>query len=877
MPATAVDLRCEHLSDPIGVDRVAPRLTWIVRSPKRGDAQTAYQVLVASSPAALAADRGDRWDSGRVAATAARAVFAGAMPKARDELFWKVRVFDRAGAAGPWSAPARWEMGFSDKNQWTGRWIARTTALGPQPAPLMRKPFAVRGAVARARLYACGLGYGEFSLNGATLGDALLEPGYTRFDRRALYVAHDVTAALKQGDNVLGAQLGTGWYDVHTLAVWYFEKAPWRSAPKMLCELHLDYADGRHEVVVSDATWTTATGPITYDSIYGGETYDARLERAGWNAPGYDARDWQAASAVDGPPGLLSWEGCPPIRVHDTLKPKTISEPQAGVHLVDLGQNCAGHARITLSNAKPGTTLTLRYGERLNERGLLETAKTGEHMNKTDPPQRFQTDQYVCKGGASETWEARFSYHGGCYIEVTGWPGALTPDMIAMRAHATDSPRTGRFSCSDALVNRIYEATVWAYRANAQSIPTDCPHREKNGWTGDAHLACEFGLATFGSAAFYEKWLDDLHDEQRDDGMLPGIVPSSGWGYEWGNGPAWDSAYPLIAWYLYRATGDSWALARHYDRLKRYVDFMGTRAKDGVIPWGLGDWCGWKAETPVEVTSTAYWYVDALVVAEAAQALGRVDDERRYRELAATIRATFRQRFVRADGGVASDSQCALSCALYQGLLDAGTAAATVAKMVAAVEATNGHIDAGILGAKYLFNALHDAGRDDVAMRVLTRTDQPGWGWWFSQGATTLWEDWKGESSLNHIMYGDVSAWMVKALGGIDQSAESRGYAQLVIDPQAVGGCAWAKAELPTPRGLVSTSWTLAADGAFTLDLTIPPGEPALVYLPSRGAISESDAPLARAEGVIEAKDASARADRRALRVGSGTYRFICR
>nr|MBA3847952.1 family 78 glycoside hydrolase catalytic domain [Planctomycetota bacterium] len=772
--------------------------------------------------------------------------------------------------------PARWEMGFTDKSQWRARWIARTTALGPQPAPMLRKPFAVRGALTRARLYACGLGYGEFALNGATLGDALLEPGYTRFDRRALYVAHDVTAALKQGDNVLGAQLGTGWYDVHTLAVWFFEKAPWRSAPKMLCELHLDYADGRHEVVLSDATWTTTTGPIVYDSIYGGETYDARLERAGWNAPGYDAREWQPAIAVDGPPGLLSWEGCPPIRVHDTLKAKSIREVQPGVHLVDLGQNCAGHARITVSGAKPGTTITLRYGERLNERGLLETAKTGEHMTRTDPPQRFQTDQYLCKGGASETWEARFSYHGGCYVEVSGWPGALTPDMIVLRAHATDSPRTGRFSCSDALVNRIYESTIWSYRANAQSIPTDCPHREKNGWTGDAHLACEFGLATFDSAAFYEKWLDDLHDEQRDDGMLPGIVPSSGWGYEWGNGPAWDSAYPLICWYLYRTTGDAWALTRHYDRLKRYVDFMGTRAVDGVIPWGLGDWLFWKAETPVEVTSTGYWHVDALIVAEAAKLLGKSDDERRYRDLAATIRATFRERFVRADGGVANDSQCALSCALHQGLID-GAKPATVAKVVAAIDATNGHIDAGILGAKYLFNALHDAGRDDVAMRMLTRTEQPGWGWWLGQGATTLWEDWKGESSLNHIMFGDVSAWMVKALAGIDQSPESRGYTAIVIDPQPVGGCSWAKAELPTPRGVIISSWTQGADGAFTLDVTIPPGEPALVYLPERGAITESGKPVAQAEGVAAATDATTRAQRRALRVGSGSYRFVCR
>jgi alpha-L-rhamnosidase len=565
----------------------------------------------------------------------------------------------------------------------------------------------------------------------------------------------------------------------------------------------------------------------------------------------------------------------------DDFAPKNISEPKPGIHLVDMGQNIAGHLRITLSGATPGSQITLRYGERIDANGLLCTAVIGQHISKTDPPQSFQTDRYICKGG-NETWEPRFTYHGGNYVEISGWPasaGALTAQNLRCRVHHDSWQRMGTFACSNQLLNQIYEATLWSYRSNMQSIPTDCPQREKNGWTGDAHLACEQGLYNFASATSYEKWLDDLYDEQRDDGNLPGIVPTAGWGYEWGNGPAWDSAYPLICWYLYHYTGDHRALTRHYDRLKRYVDFLTSRAKDGIIDFGLGDWLPAATETPHAVTSTAYYHVDALIVARAARLLGKTADADAYERLAADIKRAFNAAYYDAKtGSYANGSQTALSCALYQGMVEKQLNAKTFERLVEAVEAKNRHIDTGLLGAKYVLRALSEGGRVDLAYAIAAQRDFPSWGHWIEQGATTLWEDWKGEQSLNHVMFGDIVAWMYKFLAGIDIDPERPGFAHIIIKPHAVGGLTSAEADYDSVRGRIAVSWRKQGD-KFSFDVTVPPGATAVVHLPitDPARVRESGAAIDKAPGVrfVRYDDPRGSDGQRALyAVGSGTYRF---
>ncbi len=649
---SAADLRCEYLADPIGIDAPRPRFSWTLRSDRRAQLQTAYRLLVASRPELLAEGKADIWDSGKVETDrTAQIVYGGPPLRSRQLCYWTVRVWDSQGKPSAYSTPARFEMGILSPEDWGARWIARTLSADYAPAPHFRKEFALRGKPKRARLSACGLGYQDLYVNGSRVGDRFLDPGYTRYDKRVLYATHDVTSLLRPGRNAIGAILGTGWYNVHARAVWGFDRAPWRASPRLILSLWIEYEDGRTEIVGTDRTWKTSTGPIVFDSIYGGETYDARLEKPGWNSPDYDDSAWDPALEVDPPKGRLVAQAMHPIRISETIPPVRVGEPKPGVFVYDFGQNMAGVAQLRISGPA-GTTLTLEYGERLAPDGTLDRAAIAQHMVKTAPPQRFQTDVYVLRGEGEEIWEARFAYHGFQYVQVTGAPGKLSKENLFARFAHSDVPPAGRFACSNELLNAIARCARWSYLSNLYGIPTDCPHREKNGWTGDAHLAAEQGLYTFDAITVYAKWIADLDDEQRkeDDGKrhkgeLPGIVPTSGWGYDWGNGPAWDSAFLLIPWYLYERYGDTRILETHYDGFKLYVDYLTRRADRGIVSIGLGDWSPAKTETPVEVTSTGYYYRDALILSRVAEILGKEEDARAYAKLAASVREAFLKRF----------------------------------------------------------------------------------------------------------------------------------------------------------------------------------------------------------------------------------------
>ncbi len=873
-----VRLRCEYLVNPLGIDAARPRLSWVLESDRRAEVQTAYQVLAAGSAEALAADRGDLWDTGKVASDQSIHVAYGGKPLASAQcVWWKVRVWDRDGRPSAWSEPATWEMGLLSRDDWKANWISavaaqdKATTRPAVPGPLFRRAFTLRKPVRSARAYVCGLGYGELWLNGAKVGDHALDPAYTRYDRRCLYVTYDVTKQLRQGENAAGLMLGNGWFNMHSRCTWDFDKAPWRDAPQAIVQIHVTCDDGTTERIVTDAGWKVAAGPVVYDCIRNGETYDARLEKPGWASPGFDDAGWRAAHVVAGPQGVLAAQMLPPIKVTETIKPVRLTEPRPGVFVFDLGQNIAGWSRLTVEGPA-GARVEMKHGERLHDDGTLTQDRIAAHSKQGD----FQTDTYILKGEGTEVWEPRFVYHGFRYVQVTGFPGRPTTDSLRGQVAHTAFEPTGSFECSNDLLNRIQRATLWSYRGNYHGIPTDCPHREKNGWTGDGHTSAEQAMVNFDNAAAYTKWMDDFHDEQRDSGELPGIVPTSGWGYHWGNGPAWDSAYLLVPWYLYLYDGDTRILERHYDRFKRYVDYLTTKAKDGIVSIGLGDWVPWKDKTPEAVTSTGYYYVDAVIVAKVARMLGRTDDAEKYGALAGRIRKAFNDAFVdRATGKVANGTQTAMSCALYQGLAEPGDRAAILRSLVANIEARDGHIDTGLLGTKYLLRALSDNGRADVAYRVASQKTQPGWGWWIEQGATTLWEDWKGEASLNHIFFGDISGWFYETLAGIRIDPEQPGFKHVIIRPHVVGDLTHVRARTLSIRGMVASEWMLK-DGAFTLAVTIPVNSAATVFVPAADAkqVKEGDAPAAEAEGVqfLRTEDGCA-----VFRTGSGSYRFTVR
>jgi alpha-L-rhamnosidase len=870
-------LTCEYLSNPIGIDAPQPRLSWQLDSDRRSEVQTAYQILVASSESELAQDHGDLLDTGKVSSDSTLHVpYEGKPLAAGLRCFWKVRAWDKNDKPSGWSQPAFWEMGLLSAEDWKGKWICRTADTNSNPAPLLRRAFAIDGKVKRARAYICGLGYYELHINGKKIGDHLLDPGYTRYDKRDLYVTYDVTDSLRKGKNAIGVILGNGWLNVHTLAVWDFHKAPWRAAPKLLMQLQVEFADGRVETIVTDTQWKTITGPIVFDSIYSGQTYDARLEKSGWDTPGYNDSGWSPALLVEGPKGKLAAQMMPPIRADQIIKPTKVTEPRPGIFVFDFGQNFAGFAELHSPKSAKSSPIVLRYSERLGKDGMIDRADIQQHVLKLDTNQAFQSDTYLLDSShASRITHhiPRFSYHGFQYVELTGFRGKPPLDTLRGVFIHSAVPPAGEFECSNPLLNKVWRAARWSYLSNLQGIPTDCPHREKNGWTGDAHLAAEQGLLNFASAPVYTKWINDLADEQRPAGDLPGIVPTSGWGYKWGNGPAWDSAFELIPFYLYQYCNDTRILTEHYEGLKRYVDYLTTKAKDGIVSIGLNDWAPWETKTPAEITSTAYYFRDAQIVALAAKLCGKEEESQKYSDLADSIKAGFNQKFYHGDTGIyGSGSQTALSCALYQGLVDPASREIVLSNLVAAIEKRDGHLDTGILGAKYLLNALLENGRAEVAYRIITQTNQPGWGWWFSQGATTLWEQWNGSDSRNHIMFGDISAWFYKALAGINPDPAAPGFKHIIIKPQVAGNLTFARASYDSVRGRIVSDWKIER-GTFHLTVTIPANTTATVYFPSlvadSAAVKEGNNPAASAEGVrlVSAKGAI-------FEVGSGTYKF---
>jgi alpha-L-rhamnosidase len=833
---TAGNLRCEHLLNPLGLDVNWPRLSWIMSSTGRGERQTAYQILVASSSTNLSQGIGDLWNSGAIVSDQSVLVPYGGQPLISGEAcFWKVRIWDENGNYSSWSPMATWSMGLLNPSDWTAQWIGmhEVTNYPPAPtSPMLRTTFPVSKPIARATAYICGLGYYELQLNGSKVGDHVLDPSYTRYDYHAIYTTYDVTTNLIQGVNGLGVQLANGYYNQWVGDVWNTSTAPWRSMPQLLLQLVVQYTDGTSNVITSNPSWKASTGPLLLDTTRLGEVYDARQEQPGWSTSGFNDSAWSNTVVATGNVGPLFAPDAPPVKVFQSISPVQIYPVagQPGVYTFDFGQNLVGWGQLTVSGSA-GTSVTLRYGELTNSDGSVDQSNINIFVSL---PQYFQTDTYILKGVGTETYAPRFTYHGFRYAEVTGLPATPTTNtLLAQVVHTAFNP-AGNFLCSSDLLNRIETNTLWSYIGNFVGIPTDCPTREKNGWDGDAQLACEMGLTHFDTAAAYTRWLKEFGPGQLSSGELSGVFPNANWGY--GEGPAWESAVLTIPWFVYQHCGDEQILFNNYSAMKAYVDYETSQASGNIVSYGLGDWCPANTVTPTAVTDTGYYYEDALIVARAAALMGNTADALTYSNLAAQISASFNSTFYDSTNCEFSiGSQTAQSCALYQGLVPSNQIANVAQALTTTVQQNNNTIDTGILGSKYLLRALCDNGHSDTAMALAMQTNYPSWGNWIMQGATTLWEQWSGNyptMSYNHIMFGDVSAWFMEYLAGIRPG--SPGYQSVIIKPEITGAIAWAQATHDSPYGTISNAWQFNGT-SITMSLTIPPNSTGEVYLPVLG------------------------------------------
>ncbi|HVW94648.1 MAG TPA: family 78 glycoside hydrolase catalytic domain [Mucilaginibacter sp.] len=834
-------LKCEYLNNPLGIDSPHPRLSWMMINPKQGAAQVAYRLMVSTDSLALNNGKANIWTTAKITSDKTLIGYDGKPLEPFTKYFWLVEVWDNGGRKST-SPINSFETGMMQKANWKGTWISDNNGINVKPAPYFRTTFNAPKKIRSARAYIAVVGLYELYINGKKIGNHRLDPMYTRFDRRTLYVTYDVTPELQNGENAMGVLLGNGWYNLQSTAVWYFDKSPWRNRPAFCLDLRITYDDGTTEVISSDKKWKTSLSPIIFNSIYTAEHYDARLEQPGWNTINFRDTSWKPVINRSAPSLNIVSQAMQPIRAVEKIPAQSMKKLDDKTYLFDLGRNISGVSSLTVSG-EAGTVIRLKHAEKLDSTGHADQSNIDIHYRPTDDKDPFQTDIFILAGKGQETFTPRFNYKGFQYVEVSSdKPITLTLESLSGYFMHSDVASVGTVHSSSDILNKIWQATNNSYLSNFFGYPTDCPQREKNGWTGDAHIASETGLYNFDGITIYEKWMGDHRDEQQPNGVLPSIIPSNGWGYEWGNGPDWTSTIAIIPWNLYMFYGDSKALSDNYENIKRYVDHINDLYPTGLTSWGLGDWVPVKSVTPVEFTSSAYYYTDVKILAKAAALFGRKADQQKYEALAAKIKTAFNAKYLNDATGIYDKGyQTELSVPLYWGLVPDALKGKVAAQLAERVKKDNNHLDVGILGAKAILSALSDNGYADVAYAIASQETFPSWGWWIVNGATTLYENWDIKAndalSLNHIMFGEIGAWYYKGIGGIKADPQHPGFKNILLTPHFVTGLNHFECTHTGPYGKIISSWKREIDGSIKYTVTVPPNSTAKLTFPARSSV----------------------------------------
>jgi alpha-L-rhamnosidase len=835
---TIADVRFEHLREPLGVGLARPRLSWIIETALREWRQSGYEIEAYGPEGQL------HGQTGRVSSDQSVLVDWPFAPLAsRTRLWIRVRVWGDDGLPSAWSRLYPIEAGLLAASDWTARfvtpdWDEDTTC--PQPAPLLRHEFTVRPDFTHARLYITALGVYEAQLNGNAVGDHVLAPGWTSYHHRLCYQTFDVTELLQEGRNTIGAILGDGWYRGR-LGFNGGRRNIYGDRLALLAQLEIHYADGTTERIVTDETWHAAQGPIRASDLYDGETYDARLERPGWSAPGYDDSDWAGVRVLEQDPSRLVAPSGPPVRRIEVIAPVAITPSPSGRTIIDFGQNLVGRLRITVSGPR-GQTITFRHAE------VLENGELCVRPLRT----ALATDHYILRGEGIEHWEPRFTFHGFRYAEVTGWPDELRAENVQAVVCHSDMERTGWFECSDPLINRLHENVVWSMRGNFLSIPTDCPQRdERLGWTGDIQVFAPTACFLYNTAGFLTSWLADLAAEQAATGGVPFMVPQV-----MDRPPipaaAWGDAAVIVPWVLYQRYGDVSVLATQFESMRAWVDLVARTAGESYL-WSqgfqFGDWLDptappdrpAAARTDPYVVATAYFAHSAELVGHAAAILGRAEEADRYWQLAAHVRTAFNAEYVTPAGRLMSDAETAYALALQFALLPTAEQRDHAGKRLAALVRKSGyHISTGFVGTPLICDALCSVGEYDAAFRLLTERECPSWLYPVTMGATTIWERWDslrpdgsvnpGEmTSFNHYALGAVADWLHRTVGGL--APAEPGYRHLTVQPHPGGGLTFARARHRTPYGIAESAWHIKGE-QIEVEVVVPPNTTATVTLP---------------------------------------------
>ncbi|MES2426960.1 MAG: family 78 glycoside hydrolase catalytic domain [Bacteroidota bacterium] len=835
---TVEGLKCEYLANPIAIESRHPLLSWQLTLLGLSKSQKAYRIIAASNPVALAQNKGDFWDSGIVrSANSTQVTYQGKSIASRKKVYWKVMVWDENNKPSAWSQPASWYMGLLNPADWKGKWIGDMLDPNPDlaltyPAPFFRKAFTVAKKIKKATVYISGLGFYELYINGKKIGDQVLAPAVTNYDQRplkkllypyddqstqrVLYNTFDVTNNITEKSNAIGVLLGNGWYNQRDRTV---EGTLWYDLPKVIFQLELTYTDGTISTIASDNTWKTTTGPLIKDGIFTGEKYDARLALGDWNNTGYDDTKWKPAIFVKPPTGALHPQLAPFDKVARTMKPVFDGKVMDSVYTYHLDETVAGWASISVKG-KAGDHIKIRY-----------ISEEGQDYG--------QYDTYILSGGGIETWEPKFTWHAFRRIEVVSKDVVLDGESIQIKDVHTDVAANGSFECSNLFLNKINSAYLLTQRANLHgSLSSDCPHRERLGYTGDGQVAMESALLSFNMPQFYRKWFNDIDDARnKKTGFVTHTAPFAGGG----GGPAWGSAYVIMPWLYFSYYGDTTLLRQHYAGMKQWVEYLQTRTdKNGLISheepkgWCLGDWCTpTHIQVPEPLVNTAYFYHVTDLMAKVAAVLGKIDDRAKFVNLAQQIKANFNTAYYNTSTqSYWEGRQGADVFALALGLVPKENYNIVFNSLLNHLDKLNYHFDTGILATPLLLKVLSANDRDDIAYKIMNQKDSPGFGYLLDNKNSTLWEEWNGGGSHTHPMFGSVVAWFYSAIGGIKPDAESLGMQHFIIAPKTVGDLTYCKSAYNSLYGKVRSEWEKGTNGGLEILVEVPANTSATFVLP---------------------------------------------
>lgn len=911
-------LTCNSKNNPTAIEIEQPLFSWILKAKGFNKSQSAYQLLVASSSDKLDENNADFWNSKQISGSKSAFVkYKGKALAPIQTYYWKVRIWDENRQVSNWSDVQKFEMGLIKNANWgMAKWISlnkdtrtskhrfrayktarmtKPTMVEGQAAAYFRKVMNAKKDIQSAQAFICGLGYYELFLNGGKVGDHVLDPAPSNYDKQAYYVNYDITEQIKSGKNAVGIILGNGFYgqDISWKGNPESEKDLSYGPPTVRLLIKLKYADGTEDDFYTNETWKESTGPIVFNNIYGGDTYDARFELNGWNTIDYDDSKWGQAKVVLPMVNKISAQQIPPIRKLKEFVPQQVFKSPRGTWIVDFGQNIAGWVKLRV-NEKNGQLIKITATEALTQDGKdIYQGSTGGDANGM--PQVYK---YICKGSETETWEPKFSYHGFRYTEIKGVSKKPDGDMIKAVLVATDIQEKGSFSCSDPILNKMHSISKWTIADNIHGIPEDCPHREKCGWLGDAHAFCEYALYNYDMYPFYKKYMEDIRTQMRPvkgqnnpdikyqvpTMIAPGKRTSTIAKLDWG------VATMYLPWYNYLYYGDDAIVKDYYTDMKGLTNYyLSFKDKNGIIQNGMGDWCPprWdrrKNPSAMEcdpvISANAYFYDILGVMQRFAKINNDTSFEKQMQKEKEELKSAFNNAFLEdipKTGFKWYASQTATVMALQFGMVPDPEIKNVVNGLVYDItEVKGGHHSTGIHGNRYIYTVLTKHGKADLAHQILTTPEFPSQTYIMNYGFTTWperqfeWEKMENlTNSLNHPMHSGFAAYFYESLGGIKSSTNAVGYKEFIVNPQFPKKITQTTVKIPTPYGTIYNSWNLN-DTTFSMTLEVPFNTKARVILSQKEleSLKINKVPLKdfQKENTVQIKNSST------LIVGSGNY-----